>query len=63
MEETLKVLNQMEADGLIGRYAIGGAVAATVYVEPMQTFDLDIFSGDSYFKIRLAFDRSLSTPI
>lgn len=43
MEATLRVLNQMETEGIIGRYAIGGAVAATVYVEPMQTFDLDIF--------------------
>ena len=33
----------MEADGVIGRYAIGGAIAATFYVEPVSTFDLDIF--------------------
>ena len=43
MEKTLAVLNQLERDGVIGRYAIGGAVAATRYVEPVQTYDLDIF--------------------
>lgn len=43
MEETLSVINQLEKEGIIGRYAIGGAVAATRYVEPVQTYDLDIF--------------------
>ena len=43
MEKTLQVLNRMEADGVIRRYAIGGAIAATFYVEPVSTFDLDIF--------------------
>lgn len=43
MEKTLRVINRMEADGVIGRYAIGGAVAAIFYVEPFTTFDLDIF--------------------
>jgi len=32
----------MEADGIIGRYAIAGAVAAYNYVEPAPTEDLDI---------------------
>ena len=31
MEKTLAVINQLEQEGLIGRYAIGGAVAATRY--------------------------------
>ena len=43
MEKTLAVLNQLEREGIIGRYAIGGAVAATRYIEPVQTYDLDIF--------------------
>lgn len=43
MEETLAIINQLEQAGIIGRYAIGGAVAATRYVEPIQTYDLDIF--------------------
>lgn len=43
MEKTLAVINQLEKEGLIERYAIGGAVAATRYIEPIQTYDLDIF--------------------
>lgn len=43
MEKTLQVLNRLEADGVIERYAIGGAIAATFYVEPVSTFDLDVF--------------------
>ena len=43
MEKALAVINHLEKDGLIGRYAIGGAVAATRYIEPIQTYDLDIF--------------------
>ena len=43
MEKTLEIINRMEAEGLIGRYAIGDAVAAVFYVEPFATFDLDIF--------------------
>jgi hypothetical protein len=42
MKQTLDVLNQMEADGIIGRYAIGGAVAAYNYIEPTVTDDLDV---------------------
>lgn len=43
MERTLQVLNALEHDGLLVRYAIGGAMGATFYVEPVLTFDLDIF--------------------
>jgi hypothetical protein len=43
MRKTLEVLNRLERDGIIGRYAIGGAMAATFYVEPFTTFDLDVF--------------------
>jgi hypothetical protein len=43
MEETLAVLNKLQEDEIIGRYAVGGAVAATRYIEPIQTFGLDIF--------------------
>jgi hypothetical protein len=42
INETISVINQMEADGIIGRYAIGGAVAAINYLEPALTEDLDI---------------------
>src|SRR5262249_36103123 len=42
MKQTLDVLNRMEADGAIDRYAIAGAVAAYNYIEPTVTDDLDI---------------------
>ena len=42
MKQTLDVINQMEADGIIGRYAVAGAVAAYNYIEPAVTSDLDI---------------------
>jgi hypothetical protein len=42
MKQTLDVINRMEADGVIGRYAIAGAVAAYNYIEPALTNDLDI---------------------
>ena len=43
MRETLKVINRMVRDGVIEEYAIGGAVAAIYYLEPLDTADLDIF--------------------
>lgn len=39
----IRMLNQMEIDGAIDRYAIGGAVAATFYLEPAATMDVDVF--------------------
>lgn len=43
MKETLELINQMQADGIIGKYAIGGAVGATFYLAPAATIDLDLF--------------------
>ena len=43
MRETLHYLRQMRESGIIGDYAIGGAMAATFYIEPITTFDLDVF--------------------
>jgi len=37
------MLNHVERDGVINRYAIGGAVAATFYLEPVSTLDVDVF--------------------
>jgi hypothetical protein len=42
IKKTIEVLNAMQADGVIGRYAIAGAVAAYNYIEPAVTHDLDI---------------------
>jgi hypothetical protein len=41
--EVIKIINQMQADGVIERYAVGGAVGATFYLEPVATLDVDIF--------------------
>ena len=43
MKRTLQILNELERGGVIERYAIGGAMGATFYVEPLLTFDLDVF--------------------
>lgn len=43
MKRTLEMINQMQADGVIGKYAVGGAVGATFYLEPSATLDVDIF--------------------
>lgn len=37
------MINQMQSDGVIERYAIGGAVGATFYLEPVATLDVAIF--------------------
>src|SRR5678816_4269067 len=42
---TLGILNEMVTANVIGEYAIGGAVAAFLYIEPGTTFDLDVFIG------------------
>ena len=43
MRETLRTINQMQHDGVIGKYAIGGAVGAIFYIETFYTDDLDVF--------------------
>jgi len=43
VKRTLQTLNELEREGVFPRYAIGGAMAATFYVEPLLTFDLDVF--------------------
>jgi hypothetical protein len=43
IREALRLINRMKADGVIERYAIGGAVGATFYLEPVATLDIDIF--------------------
>jgi hypothetical protein len=43
IQDVIVMLNQMERDGVIERYAIGGAVGATFYLEPVSTLDVDVF--------------------
>jgi hypothetical protein len=43
MEKAIQVLNRMQADGVIEKFAIGGGIAAIYYLEPYQTDDIDVF--------------------
>lgn len=43
MKAILQIINEMQADGIIGPYAIGGAAGASFYLEPAATFVLDVF--------------------
>jgi hypothetical protein len=43
LSKTLGVVNEMQREGIIGEYAIGGAIAAFYYLEPAATFGVDIF--------------------
>ena len=43
IQDVLVALAEMEADGVVDRYAIGGAVGATFYLEPVATLDVDVF--------------------
>lgn len=43
MKTTLDMINRMQADGVIGKYAIGGAVGVIFYLEAFYTEDLDVF--------------------
>jgi hypothetical protein len=66
VEKIFAVLNQMEADGVIGRYAIGGAVGAIFWLEPITTKDLDVFvmlpvaPGGSLLTLEPIYDYLLS---
>jgi len=43
MIEALRTLNELKRKGVIKDYAIGGGYAANYYLEPILTYDLDIF--------------------
>ena len=43
IRQVIALVNQMESEGVIERYAVGGAVGATFYLEPVATLDVDIF--------------------
>jgi len=43
VEKVLRVLNRMEKDGVIRKYCIGGGIATVFYIEPLLTYDIDIF--------------------
>jgi hypothetical protein len=43
IRDVLALLSELERDGIVARYAIGGAVAATRYTSPAATEDVDVF--------------------
>ena len=43
MRETLSEINALTTAGLVSGWAIGGAMGATFYLEPISTYDLNIF--------------------
>ena len=43
IQSVIAELNALQAAGVIEAYAIGGAVAATFYLEPVSTVDVDVF--------------------
>jgi hypothetical protein len=43
--EAIQAINQMQADGVIERYAIVGEVGANFYLEPVATLNVDIFAA------------------
>jgi hypothetical protein len=43
MEKIFAILNEMESHGVIGRYAIGGAIGSIFWIEPVTTKDIDVF--------------------
>ena len=44
MRQTLQTLLQLRAEGTLAQFAVGGAVAASFYIEAVATEDLDIFA-------------------
>lgn len=43
IREVIDRLNHMQKSGVIKEYAIGGAVGASFYMEPLETEDVDVF--------------------
>jgi hypothetical protein len=64
IRDVIATINEMEKDGVISRYAIGGAVGATFYLEPVATLDVDVFvafesSNSALVSLRPIFDYLL----
>ena len=43
MENTLKLIKELKEKQILKDFSIGGGIAALYYVEPLLTYDLDIF--------------------
>ena len=62
ISQVIAMINRLEEDGVVERYAIGGAVGATFYLEPVSTLDVAIFvvfrpeAGKSLLSLQPIFD-------
>lgn len=45
IQAVIEELAELDKSGLVQGYAIGGAVGATFYLEPVSTVDVDVFVG------------------
>jgi hypothetical protein len=43
IEVVMRALEDLVSEGVVESYAVGGAVAATYYLEPISTQDVDVF--------------------
>lgn len=43
MKEAIVSLKELLSAGILEDYALGGGIAATFYIEPILTYDLDVF--------------------
>lgn len=43
MREVFRLLNQLKRKRIVKDYAIGGGIAALAYIEPVLTYDIDVF--------------------
>lgn len=43
MEKTLKLVKELKEKKVVKEFSIGGGIAALYYIEPLLTYDLDIF--------------------
>ena len=43
MKDAIVALNDLVSRGVIRKYAVGGGTAALAYLEPVLTFDVDVF--------------------
>jgi hypothetical protein len=56
IQEVIRTLNQMRREGVIEDYAVGEAVGATFYLEPIATIDIDVFVAFEVQSERLIVD-------
>ena len=54
LADVFRILNEMKSEGVIGEYAIGGAMATLFYAEATRTYDVDVFARLPQISVRSA---------